>query len=320
MIKRIIAMLISVLLGLFSACSKNDVYINGSVEQTIEAGSLFEDAGVTYPKDYTLITYGGVDTKILERQKITYLVYSEDGSLVKEMHRFVNVVDTTAPSFTLSNQTEYYAGITYTAKDFLSEYSDNYDNELLIGFSNEKYTFNEPGTHSVKFNIFDSSNNSATIEQTIYVKLDMVKLLEHVYKNTPYVISTSTTGMGSTHTHVKIDSKKSLGYFSTGSIHYLERITTTLGSYASIQVSANYGHFSNASVSFHVSNQGNDYSVLFATTDATNTNVSVIAYEHNINDLNLDISKMQQELQNNLPSILLNFTNYMNNTLHLKLQ
>lgn len=306
----------------FSACSstKNKVFINGDVEETIEVNTIFEDKGVSYPKDLILITDGNIDTSRLGRQQIKYAVYSSDGELVKEMHRFVTVVDTTAPTYIATDSKTYYVGFNYTVNDFISEYSDNYNDQSTILISNNNFIFTSAGQHNVSITFTDSSNNSASYTTNINAILDIEKLIYEVYKNQTYKISSGDTGIGSHYTSVNISSGKSFSYYDSGSLHYIETISTQLGTRASIQISANYGEFDNASVSFHISGIGSAYSVGFATVDATQQSVAVSGFRSTINDLNLDTSKMIEELNLNLNIVLNNFQDYMQNTLHLDLK
>ena len=80
------------------------------------------------------------------------------------------------------------------------------------------------------------------------------------------------------------------------------------------------GDFDNASISFHISGIGSAYSAGFATIDATQQSVAVSSFRSTINDLNLDTSKMIEELNLNLNIVLNNFQKYMKNTLHLELK
>ncbi len=320
---RIFALIFALcLLFSFSACSSNEnkIFINGNVEETIEVNTTFEDKGVSYPKDLTLITDGCIDTSKLGRQEIKYKVYSSDGELVKEMHRFVTVVDTTAPTYVVADSKTYYVGFNYTINDFISDYSDNYNNQSTIEISNNNFIFTYAGQHNVNVTFTDSSNNSASYITDINVVLDIEKLIYEVYKNQTYKISSGDTGIGSHYTSINISSGQSFSYYDSGSLHYLETITTQLGTRASIQISANYGNFDNANISFHISGIGNAYSVGFATIDATKQSVTVNSFSSTINDLNLDINKMIEELNLNLNAVLSNFQAYMKNTLHLELK
>ena len=320
---RILALIFSLcLLFSFSACSSNEnkIFINGNVKETIEVNTTFEDKGVSYPKDLTLITDGSIDTSKLGRQEIKYMVYSSDGELVKEMHRFVTVVDTTAPTYVVADSKTYYVGFNYTINDFISEYSDNYNDQSTIVISNNNFIFTSAGQHKVSITFTDSSNNSASYTTNINAVLDIEKLIYEVYKNQTYNVSSSTFD-GSKYIHVNINSKSSLGYFDSGSLHYLEEVETSLGKRATIQISANYGNFNTAHVNFHVSgNTHNIYSYGLATINATNQTVEVPQFSLIHNELNLDTGKMLEELNLNLNTVLNNFQNYMKNTLHLELK
>ena len=150
--------------------------------------------------------------------------------------------------------------------------------------------------------------------------LDIEKLIYEIYKNQTYKISSGDTGIGSHYTRVNISSGKSFSYYDSGSLHYIETVTTQLGKRASIQISAHYGDFDNADISFHISGVDDEYSVGFATVDATQQSVSVNSFYSTINNLNLDTNKMIGELNLNLNTVINNFQAYMNSTLHLELK
>jgi len=306
----------------FSACSSNkdNIFINGQVEETIEVNTTFIDKGVSYPNNLTLITDGEINTSILGRQEITYKIYSSDGELVKEMHRFVTVIDTIAPTFVAITNKTYYVGFNYAISDFVSEYSDNYNNNSSITTSSNNFIFTTAGQHNVNITFTDSSNNSTVYATSINAVLDIEKLIYEVYKNQTYKISSGDTGIGSHYTSVNISSGKSFSYYDSGSLHYLETVTTNLGTRASIQISAKYGDFDNANISFHISGNGSAYSVGFATINATKQSVSVNAFSSTINDLNLDANSMLIELNQSLNGVLNNFQSYMSKTLHLELK
>ena len=65
---------------------------------------------------------------ILGKQEISYLIYDEDGKMIKELKRTINVVDTTAPTIMEAKDKTFYLGVGYTINDFLYNYNDNYDN------------------------------------------------------------------------------------------------------------------------------------------------------------------------------------------------
>lgn len=312
-----------ILLLIFMLCltsceaSKDKIYIIGNVEETIEVNSTYEDKGIAYPESYTLITKGEVDATHIGKYQIIYSVYSSDGELVKEVNRFVNVIDTTAPRVIEKREIELYVGINYTAQDFI-EYSDNYDSKLSV--SPEKICFNEDGINDVCFEIQDSSGNKAVFSKKVDVKFDFVKLVEEVYK---YSSSKISKNESMNYTRVSIETGKSISYFgdTTDSIHYLENVTTSLGKSASIQISAKYGEFDNANISFHISGSSSSvYSVANATIDATIENGAISNYRLMINNLGLDSNAVLEELTANISTIINNFQTYMAETLHIKVK
>lgn len=296
-----------------SACSiSNSIHINGNVEETVEVNSKFIDKGVTYPTNYTLITDGSVDTSQLGKQKIQYFVYASDGTLAKEMYRYVNIVDTKAPEYIAIDNNDYYVGLQYTVDDFLREYSDNYNTKSTISVSPTNFIFLEDGTQQITITLADTSNNVSTYTTTITVQLDLGKLIDEVFKSPLYNVSKGSTGMGSNYTRVQIDNQTSLSYYDSGSLHYLKNVPTNLGSSASIQISANYGEFSQANVSFHINSWlGGNYSVGFATIDATMSTAKITNFTSTINTSNLNTNSMIDELNNNLTDVLNEFQEYV---------
>lgn len=297
-----------------------DISINGSVEETLEIYSDYIEKGVSCPADYTVITHGTVQSDHIGTYKLTYLVYSNIGEEIKVLHRYVHVVDTTGPEYTdCENPPILYAGFTYTIEDFVSEYHDN--SNTTISVEPQSITFTSPGSHTVEFTLTDVSGNETQYQKVVAVELDMKKLLYEVYKDASYKISTHDTSMGYDCTRVSIDDNTSFGYFGSGSIHFTQEIESTLGKYTTISISADYGEFNNASVSFHVSNlSGRNYSTGSATINVFQDTVTVKEFDWTINDLSLDEQKMLSELNSNINSVITNFHEYMNNTLHIEIK
>lgn len=288
------------------------IFINGKIDNTIEVKTSFNDEGVTYPKDkYTLITKGKVDTNKIGEYELLYSVYSSDGVLVKEMHRFVNVVDTQAPTYTENTSiSDYMAGKEYKLSDFISSYTDNYDSNIAV--SKNTFVF-YPGSNTISVSFTDSSNNISIYTKNINATIDMWNLIMDSFPATS--ITTTTTSIGSNYINARIDSNTSISYFDSGTLHFSKTVTTSLGTRASIQISSRYGQFNSANVNYHVSGSGTEYSVGFATINALDTNSQVARFTSTINDLNLDTNKMLEELNAQLPEILALFHTVMNDVL-----
>jgi len=309
-----------VLLALCSCGNNNrkeDIHLNGKVENTIEVNTVYRESGITCPDKYTVVIDGYVISTKLGRYDMTYSVYSEDGELLKELHRFVNVVDTTAPVFTPNNSISEYKVGKYQLTDFISSYSDNYDEVVQVS----QETFNLiPGVNQIAITFTDSSGNSSTFEKSVTASLDMEKVIRDAYESQPYKVTSDSTGIGSNYVRVQIDSDTSIAYYDSGTLHYLKTVSTELGTRASIQISAEYGKFNNASVDYHISGSGSTYSVGFATIDATNKNASVSGFTSTINNLNLDTNEMLEELNTSLPNVIEAFQLYISGTLNLELK
>jgi len=307
----------SMLLAGCSSTTQETIKINGELEETIEVHSEYVDKGVTYPKDkYELIVNGGVINTILGRYEIKYSIYTKEGELKKELHRFVNVVDTTAPSYELVTGKSYYVGMEYVASDFFT-CADNYYGNSELAISPQKVFFTRNEAKRIAFSITDKSNNGASVNIDVVPTFDFYKLAQSV----SYNVTRNSADVVGTYTTIRIGNdigqSKSLTYYEdSGSLHYLEQFPSSLGTYASIQISAKFGEFSTANVSYHVSDAGT-YSAGFANIDATKATANISQFRSTINNLNLDTSKMLSDCNNHINDVLSNFHTYMENTMHL---
>ena len=306
------------------ACDNNTIKIIGDFEQTVEVKTAFHDQGVSCSSDCNVITEGEVNTNIIERYQLIYKVYSKDGELLKELSRYVNVVDTTAPTYVINTSATYYAGISYNINDFIS-YSDNYDSKenIQTGFTNK--TFTEPGNHLITIKLRDSSNNESTFSGNVNVVLDLDRTVRNVYQNNLSKITTSYPDSQGTYTHVSIDSNTSLGYRDTGYIGFIKFFDLSNGNHASIQISATqYGKFNNATISYNVRDSFHPdvYSVGFANIDATRqyTNLTISQFTSINNNIPINEDVMLADCNATLLNVLNEFQNYMTNTLHITIQ
>lgn len=300
---------------------EDNIYINGNVQETIEAGEEYTDPGITCPSSHTVVVEGSVNTSWLGNQKITYYVYSQSGELLKELHRYVAVVDTVAPSFTVINHeiTDYYIGHDYHLSDFISDYSDNFNSKSSITVSQEHFSFSNVGSQELIIEFYDASGNKNTYTKTINVKLDFEDLIYAAYKNSPYKVSESNISSGK-YIAVDIDRDSSLGYFESGSIHYLKYVQTQLGKKANVQISAKYGEFHRASINYHITGNDGNYSYGVAIIDATKTEANISSFQFTNNSLNLNEAEMLNELNAVISSVLKDFHNYMNHTINIEVK
>ena len=309
---------LSILLTGCNGSGAEIIRINGELEETIEVHSEYVDKGVTYPTDkYKLIVDGKVINTILGRYEIKYSIFTNEGELKKELHRFVNVVDTTAPTYELLKEQTYYVGLEYLPSDFFS-YSDNYYAEADIDISPGEMYFTRKGKKAVAFTLTDKSNNTPSITIDVEPVFDSYKLARRVSSQAKR--KTDDTG---TYISLSIMNSDILGqsqsfeyYEDSESLHYSEHFYSTVGTSASIQISSKFGGFSNAEVEYSV------YDSVFSSTgtgkiDATKTTGSLSAFESITKDSRFDESNMLNECNQYLSRILGNFHYYMENLLHL---
>ena len=179
-----------------------------------------------------------VNSNKLGTYEIKYSVFTDRGELVKELFRFIKVVDTQKPVYTEKNQTTFFVGFKYSINDFLENYSDNYDSKnSLIVTTNSDFIFSEAGKQEIEIKIGDTSGNETIYNNIIDVILDFEKLIDHVYNNQTYKINKGETGIGSSYVRVTIDSNTSFTYYDTGSLHFLKSLLQ-IRHYISIQISA----------------------------------------------------------------------------------
>ena len=313
----------SLLLGflLLSSCSSiSKIKINGPVHFVLEVGEKFVDQGVTYPEKYTMIKTGEVNEFKLGTYELKYAIFTGEGELVKELFRFVNVVDTQKPTYTEADLLTFYAGIKYTVDDFLEDYSDNYDaKHRLIIEPSDVFYFKDAGREDFEITISDLSGNQTTFKTTINVVLDFEVLIDNIYANQFFVVSKGTTGIGSKYVRVDIDSTTSFSYYDSGSVHFLKNFSSNLGSRASIQISGTYGELNKARLNYHVSGTGNTYSAGFITFNALldYDDLNFNYFDNAINDLNLREQDMLDEMNPRVLGVLTEFKEYFDETLHL---
>ena len=109
--------IIGIILIVFSvfilvSCNTNKgepIRLNGEVSIKIEVGEEYIDRGVIYPEKYVLVTNGEVNANKLGKYEIKYSVYTDGGEIVKELFRFIEVVDTQKAMYIEKNNQIIYA-------------------------------------------------------------------------------------------------------------------------------------------------------------------------------------------------------------------
>ena len=323
--KKYVIVIISLLLIIFclAGCditSDSGIRLNGKSNMTIEAGSEYAEEGVKMPSNYYYVVDGKVDTSKLDTFELLYYVFSDGGEMVKELHRFVQVVDTSAPTYQLSLADEYYYGGEYVMSDF-AIVSDNYNDTKSIISSPEKIVFSSDGNQVVEFEISDSSNNSTKITCNVNVVFDIDGLLHHVYRDKPNSINEAGASTGRPFTHVVINTGNYLSYYNDGTMHYYQSVKTSLGMLysASISISGKYNDFSHATITYSItmSGSGSVGTTLQVSADITGSSIAINSSRLITNNNNLSESDVYDEFISKVPEILNSFKEYMNNSLHL---
>ena len=155
------------------------ITLSGPSPVTVEAGSVYTDAGATAQDNIdgdltSSIVTGGlpINTSELGAHTVTYDVTDSNGNAAIQVTRTVNVVDTTPPVITLSGSSPVTveAGSVYTdsgATAFDNHYGDITSSIVTGGLPvNTKVL----GAHIVTYNVTDNSSNSAVqVTRTVTV-------------------------------------------------------------------------------------------------------------------------------------------------------
>ncbi|MBI5137407.1 MAG: DUF5011 domain-containing protein, partial [Nitrospirae bacterium] len=141
----------------------------GTSPVTLEAGTAYVDAGATAADTVdgnltaAIVTNSTVNTAVPGSYTVTYNVSDSGGNPALPVTRSVNVVDTTAPTLTITgaNPATVEAGVAYT--DSGATASDIVDGNLTPSIITTS-TVNSavPGTYTVTYNVTDAAGNAAT--------------------------------------------------------------------------------------------------------------------------------------------------------------
>jgi len=174
------------------ACSPSpEVTLNGEANITLEAGNSFNDPGVTVENsDEDFIVTGVVNEDKVGAYTLTYYVLSEDGKKSNEVSRYVEVEDTTAPTFNLELEVMIF-GSTFNIENIVSSLADNNDsnNELEItsNYSSAVNT-NISGEYTVTVTVTDTNDNYASKDINIVYIADEYNPFDILKYSTSYFI------------------------------------------------------------------------------------------------------------------------------------
>ncbi len=172
------------------------IAISGSSPVTVEAGSIYTDAGATATDngdgDLTgsIVTLNGVDTATLGSYKVTYNVTDSSGHVATEITRTVDVVDTTPPVLSVSTTVYVNEGTTATITASATDTGEgnitytfsgwmNSSGNISTGqsFSDSRVTTNTDygsSPYDVTVTVSDGTNNASQLVKVYVLNIVLV--------------------------------------------------------------------------------------------------------------------------------------------------
>lgn len=148
-----------------------EITLNGEATITVEAGSIYSELGANATDNYdasaTVIVSGTVDTTALGAYTVTYTSTDASGN-VQTATRTVNVVDTTAPTITVSGGLSVTVQINETFTVPTGTFSDNLDATGTVTSSGTVDTATV-GTYTITYTATDTSGNTNTVDLIVTV-------------------------------------------------------------------------------------------------------------------------------------------------------
>ncbi len=304
-------------------CSLFDpVSLNGIVTMDSEVNTDFTDPGITAPNGYTIITNGTVNTTRLGQYTLSYSVLNKDGETVKEMTRFVNVVDTTPPEISLPDTLIIYYGV---PNDYIKQYctiEDNYDeiDDLEISINIDEVTDGfTPGTYTIKITIEDLSGNSTEVDMNAELRFDIFEIIETLdYEENGITRLISDEGpKGEEIIWILFENGDSAAIQEDNKIHYFYRLNSNY-SYASLSASWNYGEVDTATLIVSISRNSDSSSGSVHNFDMTIERETLeLALDSYINCASISEEIATQLLNNNGLELIVRTKYFIENILHL---
>ena len=149
----------------------------GTTPITIEAGSVYNDAGATASDDKDgditskMTISSNMNANVVGTYTVTYNVTDNNGNKATTLTRTINVVDAAAPVIIMNGTTPVTVIQNGTYSDAGATATDNVDGDLtsnIVTVSTVNTT--SVGTYTVTYNVKDNANNSAVqITRTVNV-------------------------------------------------------------------------------------------------------------------------------------------------------
>lgn len=263
--KKIIIIFLLLTTMILSSCGNAEkVKLNGDVNIVLEVFDNFEDPGVLMPDDFTVIKEGEVRTDILGTYEINYRIIDDEGTLFKELTRLINVVDSTPPTISATNECLIYFGF---SEDFSKCFivSDNLDkSDQIVIETNFETIFSDrtPGVYSVSVKATDSNNNASEIYIDIEFILDYFIIIENLTlgDNGIHSIRYDETGgpyQKESYWLSLMDGKGSLNISIDGDFYLAMPYSSLIGS-GIVFFSGNFAEMNNTSLSISIRSSSSD--------------------------------------------------------------
>ena len=171
--------------------AKPVIALKGDAVINVEVNTVYEELGATaYNADEEReveVTIGGdvVDTS---KKGIYTVTYTAEGT--EPITRTVNVVDTTKPEITLSEENIYELSLNEAKPEYKATANDNYDGPITVDIT-DTINMDIPGNYKVIFTAKDSENNTTVIEKTVTVK-DTTKPVITITGENPQIVEVNT--------------------------------------------------------------------------------------------------------------------------------
>ena len=163
---------------LLVGCNNNDgviitdesipvITLNGEHNITLEVGSEYTElnaVALLNDEQVDVVVTGSVNVNVLGEYQIKYNAESDSNLVADEVVRIINVVDTTAPSISFSEQDNYIyeVGTPFPYESIIT--SDNYNNVIDIEIvTTGIFDTDELGSYELSFKAVDTEGNESDI-------------------------------------------------------------------------------------------------------------------------------------------------------------
>lgn len=150
------------------------ISLNGDAYPEIEAGDSFVDDGVSVSDNVdsspTVTVTGTVDMTTTGSYTLDYYATDSSGNVSATVHRYVDVIDTTAPVITLLGDDPLTLTVGDSFVDPGATVSDNADASALVVTVTGSVDTSSVGSYILNYNVSDASGNDATpVTRTVTV-------------------------------------------------------------------------------------------------------------------------------------------------------